>query len=195
MSYNTNKTYGNFKEALEFAKKKHNGQRRENGDPYINHPIKVAELVRKYFSDYPEIDRLIISAYLHDTLEDTDTTIDELRMMFGDSVANLVMDVTSDDELKHKMGKANYLCYKMLNMNDDALNLKLCDRLANTLDLVNASHDFQEKYMTETLIIMNYLLNNRSMTDIQLEIVKEINKKVSELRKRKILKLVDSFLK
>lgn len=181
--------YNKMNDAYIFAKQKHEGQVRKDGNAYIHHPIKVAELINKYFSNHLKINELISAAYLHDVVEDTDTTIDEIKQKFGEHVASLVNGVTNNKKQKNIMGKTNYLCKKMLNMDDDVLNLKLCDRLANVLDLNNAPVDFAEKYEIETIVIINYLLTNKTVTDIQREIIKEINVHINNLRNSKILKL------
>lgn len=187
--YHMTAPYNKMNDAYNFAKKQHEGQIRQDGSSYINHPIKVAEIIKKYFPKHPKINEFIAAAYLHDVVEDTDTTIDEIREKFGEYVAYLVNGVTNDKKQKDTMGKTNYLCNKMLNMNEDVLNLKLCDRLSNVIDLNNASPDFIEKYEIETTIILNYLLTNKKLTDIQMEIIKIINKQINNLRKQKILKL------
>lgn len=181
-----NKVY----DAYLMAKEKHRGQKRRDGRPYIAHPITVARVVRKYFSNEERLNEMIIAAYLHDTIEDTDTTYEEIKEKFGSYVAYLVMGVTNDEEVKKSMGKTNYLCYKMYHMNNDVLNLKLCDRLSNVMDLRNAEKSFIERYETETIMILDYLLSNRNLTETQLEIVKEINNQINDLRKDTVLALV-----
>ena len=79
---------------------------------------------------------------LHDTLEDTQATEEELNHLFNPFIVHIVKELTNDNELKKKMGKANYLCLKMSKMSLDALNIKLCDRLANIYDLKSASEEF-----------------------------------------------------
>lgn len=190
--YHITAPYNKMNEAYNVAKRKHKGQIRKNGSPYINHPIKVAEIVKEYFFNYSRINELITAAYLHDTIEDTNETIEEIKKRFGEYVAYLVAGVTNDEDMKKRMGKTSYLCNKMVNMDEDILNLKLCDRLANILDLSNTPDDFVEKYEIETIVILNYLLTNRSVTNIQLEIIKEINAQINNLRKSKILKLASS---
>lgn len=187
INQNISNTYNKMNEALSFARKKHEGQTREDGSPYINHPIMVAKIVEKFFKDDLRVNELITAAYLHDVLEDTNTSPYVIANLFGKYVAYLVYGVTNNDELKHNMGKTDYLCYKIINMNDDILKLKLCDRLANVMDLRNASSEFREKYIAETLIIINFLICNRTINSIELEIIKEINNEISNLRKEKIL--------
>lgn len=194
-AYHIKAVYNRMDDAYKFAEEKHEGQTRENGNPYISHPLKVAELIKNYFSLDPRINELITAAYLHDTVEDTNTTIDEIKKHFGEYVAYLVNGVTNDEEMKHEMGKTNYLCYKMLAMDEDILNLKLCDRLANILDLNNAPSNFVSRYETETIVIMNYLLNNRKLSNIQREIVKDINTQINTLRRTDISKSAKQYYK
>ena len=78
-------------------------------------------------------------------------------------------------------------------MDEDILNLKLCDRLANVLDLPNASLQFAEKFETETIVVMHYLLNNKSLSNIQKEIIKEISTQINNLSKKRILQLITSI--
>lgn len=182
--------YNKMNDAYIFAKQKHKGQIRKDGSPYINHPIKVAELIKKYFKNHKKINELITAAYLHDTLEDTNTSKKEIEEIFGEYVSHLVTGVTNEKQLKRKIGKTNYLCNKIITMDEDTLNLKLCDRLANILDLDKVPEDFKEKYEIETTILINYLLSNKKVTEIQKEIIKDINKKLINLRKQNILRLI-----
>ena len=77
--------------ARTFASRAHTGQvRKYTGEPYIEHPIAVAETVRKHNGSK----EMIAAALLHDVVEDTDVTLDEVRQEFGDAVANLVDDLT-----------------------------------------------------------------------------------------------------
>lgn len=185
--------YNKMRDAYCFAKQKHEDQRRKDGSAYITHPIKVAELVKNYFFNDPRVNELVTAAYLHDTVEDTDTTIEEIQEKFGNYVAYLVEGVTNDNQMKHMMGKTNYLCNKMLHMDEDVLNLKLCDRLANILDLSNASPEFMEKYEIETIVIINFLLMNADLTATQKEIIKTINEEINRLRKEEIVKLAKVY--
>lgn len=123
--------------ALEFAIIKHADQRRKNsGHPYVVHPIRVAALVRELCGVQKSRESgLYIAALLHDTLEDTDTTQEEIVAQFGHAVAMLVEAVTSDKEKIKSVGKTAYLRDKINFMSNDALLLKLCDRLDNISDL------------------------------------------------------------
>ncbi len=162
--------------ALEFATLKHKGQYRKgkSHEEYITHPIQVAQLVSKYKKSH-QLSILKAAAYLHDTLEDTDTTFNELVENFGIGVASLVMEVTTTEEIKDEIGKANYLAIKMRHMSDYALVIKLCDRLSNVSSLFDVDDDFRKRYVNETLFILDDLLENRYLTETQLTIVKDIN--------------------
>lgn len=87
----------NALKALRYAAKAHSGQKRRSGAPYIQHPIEVARFV-KQFKSSNNLDALIQAAYLHDTVEDTDTTHEDLVKQFGGLVADMVKQLTSDKE-------------------------------------------------------------------------------------------------
>lgn len=171
--------------ALEFAREKHKGQIRKNNTTveYITHPINVANLVKKYANNAVNIDDLVSSAYLHDTLEDTNTTYEELICNFGNIISNLVKELTNNDVLKKEMGKTKYLSMKMANMSEDALIIKLCDRLDNVSSLYDTNKAFIDKYLRETISILNYIINNRNLNTIHLNIINDINKEVNNVIK------------
>lgn len=161
------------KDALDFATKMHDGQYRKDGTEYITHPIRVAD----YLQDFDEEDineTLLASAYLHDTLEDTDITHYDLVGKFGSQVASIVVELTNDEELKTSLGKTKYLEIKMENMTNEALIIKLCDRLDNVSDLKDRDKSFRNRYVKETINIIDYLLNNRELSDIHIKIIKKI---------------------
>ena len=171
--------------ALEFAREKHKGQIRKNNTPveYITHPINVANLVKKYANNAVNIDDLVSSAYLHDTLEDTNTTYEELICNFGNIISNLVKELTNNDVLKKEMGKTKYLSMKMANMSEDALIIKLCDRLDNVSSLYDTNKAFIDKYLRETISILNYIINSGNLNTIHLNIINDINKEVNNVIK------------
>ena len=174
-------TNDKIEKTLEFAKGAHLNQIRADGTPYINHPLKVAENVKKYIKS-KEIDNLLICALLHDTLEDSNTTYYDIANNFGYLVASIVLELTNDNEIKNLLGKTRYLQIKMKNMTNWALNIKLCDRLNNVMDLENATTTFQEKYTIETIDIISYLLENRKLTQTQKDIICLINNEIERQR-------------
>ena len=125
--------------AFQIAKKAHDGTRRKSGEPYIFHPLAVALIAVKEVGLGPIA---AICALLHDVVEDTDITLDELRIVFGDRVAAIVDGVTKIDDVmvmqQAESKQAENYRKILLSMCNDAyvIFLKLCDRLHNmrTLD-------------------------------------------------------------
>lgn len=159
--------------ALQYATEKHKGQFRRDGSEYIIHPTRVANYVAK-FKISNHLQTLISSAYLHDTIEDTDTTYYDIINTFGSQIASIVLELTTDEDLKKEIGKARYLSIKMKNMSSWALVIKLCDRLDNVSDLNNAPKEFRERYTKETIEILKYIIDNRKLSLTHINIIKEI---------------------
>ncbi len=118
--------------AVDFARVKHEGQLRASGEPYYTHPVEVASLL----ADMKMDPATIITAILHDTLEDTATTMDELKKLFGEDVANMVNGVSKLSRIEGQSveGKqAENFRKLVLAMSDDirVLLVKLADRLHN----------------------------------------------------------------
>jgi len=168
------------KEADDYASKKHKDQKRRSGEPYINHPKRVAQLVKQYKSSN-QINNLIKAALLHDTLEDTDTTPEDLKKLFGGLVASLVKELTSD-KIKAKEDKTSYLTNKMVNMSSWALVIKLADRLDNVQDITTAPKPWALKYKQQTITILNSLVKNRTLSNTQKNLIKAIRNKLEELK-------------
>lgn len=167
-------------QALEFAKEKHSGQKRRSGDDYIIHPKRVAKHVSRFKQSH-RLSDLIAAAYLHDTVEDTDTSIQEIAEKFGDLVASLVSELTSDKTEIRKQGKTKYMIDKLLKMSDWGLVIKLADRLDNVSDLKNADEKFREKYKKETNEILEAISKDRRLTGSQQKITNQIRKKLALL--------------
>lgn len=182
-----------YERAVEIATQKHQHQKRKySGEPYIMHPIRVAQIVLKY-KESKHIHKLRIAAVLHDTFEDTDYTYEECWKEFGFFIANLVLELTTPKNVKGH-DKANYLSKKTRSMTSYALVIKLADRMNNVSDLRYVSKSFRQKYIKETRIVIANLIANRtlSMTQVQLihEILKEING-VAKLDEMNMTVLVD----
>lgn len=159
--------------ALAYAAQKHSGQTRIDGSPYIFHPIRVSMILEKFKISH-EIEALVSAALLHDIIEDTDTSIEEITREFGNLVSSLVAEITSNKNKCKEMGKANYLLDKMIHMSDWGLVLKLADRADNVKDLIHANKKFEEKYKNETIFILNNLEKNRVLTNTQKILVDKI---------------------
>jgi guanosine-3',5'-bis(diphosphate) 3'-pyrophosphohydrolase len=119
--------------ALEFAAVKHRDQRRkDNVSPYINHPIALANVLSEAGVADPVV---IAAALLHDTIEDTQTTWQELRGEFGDEIADVVLEVT-DVKWTHKALRKRLQETKARHASGRARLVKLADKICNLRDLV-----------------------------------------------------------
>jgi hypothetical protein len=168
-------------EALQYATQAHAGQTRSGGEPYITHPMRVADHIKQYKQSH-NLDALISAAYLHDTVEDTDTTHEALHDLFGGLVASLVQELTSDPEQIKKVGKAQYLAHKMAAMSSYALVIKLADRLDNVKDITTArTPQWRQKYKNETEHILNYIEKTRALSGTHQKLISLIRDKLSEL--------------
>ena len=159
--------------AIEFAKQKHKNQKRKFQDePYFNHPIRVVKILQNYSNE----EDLIIAAYLHDTIEDTKTKFEEILELFGEKVAGLVLELTSDKKEAKKVGKAVYLANKVNEMSDEAFLIKLCDRLDNVSGFEHEPKDFVKRYRAET----EYILKNirKDLSAANKELIAKIREKI-----------------
>ena len=121
----------------EFAAEKHRNQRRKDHarTPYINHPLAVARVLAKEGGvKDPEI---LAAAILHDTLEDTQTTLEELRKAFGRRVASLVAEVTDDKTLPKQVRKQRQIDHGPSKSQGAAL-IKVADKICNLCDLAQS---------------------------------------------------------
>ena len=167
--------------ALAYARKAHDSQTRSDGSPYIAHPERVAQSIER-FKKSKNLDALIQAAYLHDTIEDTDTTYEDLEKMFGGLVASLVQELTSDKDKVKAMGKTEYLQQKMAGMTSYALVIKLADRLDNVQDIATAkSPSWRRKYKIETERILSFIERHRVLTGTHQTIIGLIREKLAEV--------------
>jgi len=157
--------------AIEFAEDMHKGQVRKDSRPYVIHPKAVYSILRS-FKVTDKV--LLISAWLHDTIEDTSATFNIIKRKFNKETAELVKSVTSDSKEIVAIGKPKYLLNKMLNMTDAALTLKLADRLHNVTDISKMPKDKQENLRGQTEYILDGLREKRSLSKIQKKIIKAI---------------------
>ena len=157
--------------AYVFAMKKHGAQLRESGDPYYSHPIEVAGILTKFKLDCASI----IAGLLHDTVEDTDTTIDEIRSLFGDQVASLVDGLTKLAMIEQKSvnsKQAENFRKLLLAMSDDirVLLIKLADRLHNMRTLHFCKPEKRARIAKETLDIYAPLAERIGMQEVKSEL-------------------------
>jgi len=121
--------------ALSFASKKHRGQKRRNKQsyPYINHPIEVVRLLTEVGGIYDA--DIISAAFLHDTVEDTDATAEEIEKEFGTAVKDYVIELTDDMSLPSKIRKQKQIDAAPHKSNGAKL-IKLCDKISNITDII-----------------------------------------------------------
>ena len=165
---------------LEFAKERHAGQTRADGSPYVNHPIRVSEIVAKY-KPSSNSNILKAGALLHDVLEDTYTSYRELIDKFGLVVASLVMEVTSSDFVSKMVGKQIYLSHKMRYMSSYALVIKLADRLDNLTDVHALPVAKIQKTFFDTIYMLNYIETKRILTKSQENLVNAIRLRLKDI--------------
>ena len=171
----------NSAKALEYAVKAHKGQFRSDGTEYVKHPERVAEFVKKFKKSH-NMDALISAAYLHDTIEDTNTTHEDLEKMFGGLIASMVKELTSDKDEIAKVGKDEYLAKKMAKMSSWSLVIKLADRLDNVQDIATAkTPEWRRKYKAETEMILSRLEKDRELSNAHKKIIRAIRDKLDEV--------------
>jgi GTP pyrophosphokinase len=158
--------------AYVFAMKMHGSQKRASGDPYFSHPIEVAGILTRYRLDSSSI----ITALLHDTIEDTPATLEDIERLFGTEIGRLVDGVTklSRIELQSDHAKqAENLRKLVLAMSEDirVLLVKLADRVHNmrTLHFI-ANPDKRRRIALETMEIYAPLAERIGMQEIKMEL-------------------------
>jgi len=121
--------------ALNFAAIKHRHQKRKgvSGIPYINHPIGVTSLLIQKINEPSK--EIIISSILHDVIEDTNTSPEELKLQFGGNIMNLVMEVSDDMTLSYSQRK-NIQIIKANTLSYEARCIKIADKTCNIRDIL-----------------------------------------------------------
>ncbi len=169
--YLTEKQINLVRKAYEMAADAHANQRRKSGDPYITHPINVVNILMQLQMD----EKTLAAAFLHDVVEDTDYTIDKIKVTFGSVVANLVNGVT-------KLGKIEYISKEdrqvenyrkmFLAMAKDirVVIIKLADRLHNMRTLEYMPISKQQSISRETLEIYAPLAHRLGIYTIKWEL-------------------------
>lgn len=152
---------GTPSKALSLARRSHRGQKRASGDPYIDHPIAVAAMLQDLGAD----NETIAAAYLHDTLEDTTLSREEIKQAFGPKVLRLVEGVTKISKIEKEIGPAQRQMHsirKMLRaMGRDVrvIFIKLADRIHNMETIHHLRKEKQRRIAEETLEIFCPLSN------------------------------------
>ena len=120
-------------EDASFAAERHRDQRRKDVDatPYINHPLEVAKILSRAGVEEPNV---LVAALLHDTIEDTETSLQEITQRFGERVSGFVLEVTDDKRLPKAERKRRQV-ESAPGKSDGAKMIKLADKIANLRDL------------------------------------------------------------
>ncbi len=155
--------------AYSAAEKAHTGQKRKSGEPYITHPVAVAQIL----ADLGIGAKTLAAALLHDTVEDTDYTLDMVQKDFGDEIAMLVDGVTKLDKLKYgDSAQAETVRKMIVAMSKDirVLVIKLADRLHNARTWGFVEEESATRKARETLEIYAPLAHRLGIQAIKLEL-------------------------
>lgn len=170
--YNTNeKDIDLIRRAYYYAEKKHFGQKRISGDDYILHPLNVALILTEISADAP----CMAAALLHDTIEDSDATKEEIEELFGSEVALLVDGVTKINKINFSSDSEASTAYQrkiLVGLSEDVrvIIIKLADRLHNMRTLDVMSEEKQKKKAKETLEILTPVAHRLGIYKIKSEL-------------------------
>ena len=162
--------------AIDYATEKHAGQKRKSGEPYINHPLAVAGILIEWGMDIDTV----VAGVLHDTVEDTDATLDDLESLFGRDVAFLVDGVTKVSQARAGMRNLDsYLPHTkdnltklMIAVGEDVrvIIIKLADRLHNMRTLQFMTPEKQKKIARETIEVFAPLADRLNMGRVRVQL-------------------------
>jgi RelA/SpoT family (p)ppGpp synthetase len=157
--------------AYYFSAKAHEGQKRVSGEPYINHPLEVAQILGEMHMDH----QTIMAAILHDVIEDTPTAKAQLRRKFGKGVTELVDGVSKLDKIKFENSaeaQANNFRKMLMAMSNDirVILVKLADRLHNMRTLEALKPEKRRRIARETLEIYAPIALRLGLNSIRLEL-------------------------
>lgn len=197
-SYITNKEHlAMIQDAYEYAKDKHHGQFRKSGDEYIVHPLEVALILSEYHTDPTSI----MAGILHDTIEDTDATYEDIQSRFGEEVALLTEGVTKLGQYKFKgdVGEKEKIAAQaqnyqkmLLAMSKDirVVIVKLADRLNNIRTLKPLPEEKRQRIARETMDIYAPLAHRLGMYVLKAELEDTSFKFLQPDTYRKIARLI-----
>lgn len=195
----TNREIEFIRRACEVAQKAHQGQYRASGEPFFQHSLAVANILADLRLDY----ETIAAAVLHDVLEDTDVTLEEIERDFGPSVAKLVDGVTKMGQIqefrgqteksKKERARAESLRKMLLAMVDDVrvVLIKLADRTHNMRTLGSLREDKRKRIAKETLDIFAPLANRLGIWQIKWELEDLAFRYLSPETYKQIARMVD----
>jgi len=159
-----------IRNAYQYSKEAHEGQKRQSGEPYISHPLSVAEILVNLQMDQESI----ITALLHDVVEDTSVTVEDIKKEFGSNVAFLVDGVTkisrmNFQNLHHKQSENIRKMIVAMGKDVRVILVKLADRLHNLRTLEHLSEEKQVRIAEETLEVYAPLASRLGMNTIKTE--------------------------
>ena len=157
--------------AYQYALKQHNGQTRASGEEYITHPFEVANIVTELRLDQESV----VAALLHDTIEDTNATVEEIKEIFGQNIGRLVYGLTKlkrIDLVSKKARQGENLRKLLLAIADDVrvLLVKLADRLHNMRTIEHVHAERKERISQETMDIYAPLAGRMGMQEMREEL-------------------------
>ena len=157
--------------AYHYAEEMHKNQKRASGEPYFTHPCAVAEILVDLGMDTPSV----AAAFLHDVIEDTPATAEDIKKNFGDEILTLVEGVTKLDKIRFQTREEedaeNFRKIFVAMANDvRVIIIKLADRLHNMRSLNFLSHERQQRIARETLDIFTPLAGRLGISQIKCEL-------------------------
>ena len=165
-----------LEQAIDFATERHEGQKRRSGEPYITHPLSVAYTLIDWDMDIDSV----LAGVLHDTVEDTDTKLDEIENLFGRDVAFLVDGVTKVSQARAGMRDLgsymqqtkDNLSKLLIAVSQDVrvIIIKLADRLHNMQTLKSMPKDKQQKIARESLEVFAPLADRLGMGRVRMQL-------------------------
>lgn len=178
--------------AYNFAEQAHKSEKRKFSDlPYFSHVKYVARTLEDLHC-HPD---LVAAGFLHDILENTSISSQELKDEFGEKIFSIIYSLSNnEEEIKKFGGKRLYLAAKLIQLDDDSLTVKLADRYHNVLFLEHDAtpEEFIKKYYKETKYIISSLLDSgRNFNEVQMALIKRIEAILEFLRIRYFLKWVN----
>lgn len=171
LSYYPNADLKIIQKAYDFSEKAHEGQIRRSGEAYISHPLSVAGILADLKLDLDSI----ATGLLHDTVEDTHATVDDIRREFGETIANLVDGVTKISKMKFKTSterQGENIRKMIVAMGKDVrvILVKLTDRLHNMRTLNHMPYEKQARIAQETLEIYCPLASRMGISSLKIEL-------------------------
>jgi len=173
-----------YAKAVVLANKRHDGQTRKvNGEPFVTHPLRVSEIVLQNFKEHQEVETMRLVAVLHDLLEDTNTTEQELEQIFGKKVSEMVKALSENKSLPtRKESYAEYLG-RLIIAEDSVKIIKLCD-IQDNLSTID-----DNVYWKAFLERSKQTLEKLNLRD------ERMNKKYSKIKEKLLQKIIKELEK